>query len=216
MQVGPKLYVEGRDDENVVCQLLIRHGINATMGSTPRGDVHILVREAGGADKLLAAVPSILNLAEDSVGFVLDADGKTGRDGRWAAVSGRLREVGIEASSTISRTGFLAEHPRTGVRTGVWLMPDNDRDGTIEDLLLDLVASGDPLRELATEATDEAMRLDRRFPVPHRLKAIVHTWLAWQEQPGCAYGSAIHRRYFVHDVETALRFVNWVRSLLGQ
>jgi hypothetical protein len=47
-------------------------------------------------------------------------------------------------------------------------------------------------------------------------KAHVHTWLAWQEEPGTPMGLAITKKYLknVHS-EPCLRFISWIRRLYG-
>jgi hypothetical protein len=43
----------------------------------------------------------------------------------------------------------------------------------------------------------------------------VHTFLAWQEEPGRPMGESITRRYFQIDAPEALNFVEWIRRLLN-
>ena len=46
-------------------------------------------------------------------------------------------------------------------------------------------------------------------------KAVLHAWLAWQQEPGLPYGTAIRARYFMHDSPVAARFVAWFRRLFA-
>ncbi|WP_165224750.1 DUF3226 domain-containing protein [Aquisphaera insulae] len=98
-------------------------------------------------------------------------------------------------------------------RVGVWLMPDNVRDGTLEEFLRDLVADQDPIIGHAESATDRAKDLGAGFPPQDRLKALIHAWLAWQDVPGRPYGLAVKARSFRHDGPIAGRFVDWFRAL---
>ena len=50
---------------------------------------------------------------------------------------------------------------------------------------------------------------------PDVIKAEVHSWLAWQGEPGKPYGQAMMARYFQHDAAVAARFVAWFRRLYG-
>ena len=45
------------------------------------------------------------------------------------------------------------------------------------------------------------------------MKAQVHTFLAWQDEPGRPMGESITRRYFQINVPKALNFVEWIRKL---
>src|SRR5207253_6469977 len=107
----------------------------------------------------------------------------------------------------------IGESPTFKTRVGIWLMPDNQHDGTLDTFLRDLVQAADPLIGHAETATDTASQLGARFPAVHRLKAVLHAWLAWQEVPGKPYGTAIKAQYFRHDTPAALKFVEWFKSL---
>ena len=98
-------------------------------------------------------------------------------------------------------------------RVGVWLMPDNQRSGALEDFLADLVDCGDQLLPHAREATNDARTLGADFRKRDTQKAMVHAWLAWQRDPGCPYGTAIRAHYFRHDTAVADSFVNWFQRL---
>jgi hypothetical protein len=94
-------------------------------------------------------------------------------------------------------------------------MPDNQRDGKLENFLAELIAADDPLIGHAQKATAEARGLGATFSVPDVIKAEVHSWLAWQDEPGKPYGQAMMARYFQHDAAVAARFVAWFRRLYG-
>lgn len=48
-----------------------------------------------------------------------------------------------------------------------------------------------------------------------RPKAVIHTWLAWQEEPGTALGQAITKRYLDPSRDPAPAFRNWLLELFG-
>lgn len=74
---------------------------------------------------------------------------------------------------------------------------------------------GDSLFDYARESTENARAHGARYPeaVGETMKAVLHTWLAWQEEPGLPYGTAIRARYFRHDSEVAECFVRWFRRV---
>ena len=57
-----------------------------------------------------------------------------------------------------------------------------------------------------------AKRAGALFPDSRRDKAVLRTWLAWQEEPGLPYGLAVSRHYF-QDTSLARRFAGWFRRL---
>lgn len=94
-------------------------------------------------------------------------------------------------------------------------MPDNQHDGKLESFLQTLVDANDALFRYAVKTTRRAKRLGAPFSDSSRGKAEIHTWLAWQKEPGLPYGSAIRARYFTHDSPAATAFVAWFRQLFS-
>ena len=213
-QIEPSiLRVEGKDDTHAIVHLLLRHGVDCE--SIPvrirhaRGDEE---DPSGGADRLLAGMQTDVNASTGrSIGFVLDAD-EVLRD-RWSAVCGRLKPVGLTLPDEIPPEGFVGDAGLVQARVGVWLMPDNQRSGALEEFLRDLVESKDPLLPLADTSTQHAQERGARFSDSDRRKAVLHAWLAWQECPGLPYGTAIRAKYLGHDSAAALAFVAWFRRV---
>jgi hypothetical protein len=96
-------------------------------------------------------------------------------------------------------------------------MPDNVSRGMLETLLL-FCAEGanDPLLKFATKCADES-RAAHGAPwrEMHRDKALIHTFLAWQDPPGNPFGTAITARMLDPTTERARAFVDWVVTLFG-
>ena len=72
-------------------------------------------------------------------------------------------------------------------------MPDNRREGVLEQFLEDLVDDDDALFPIAERSTAEARRNGAEFPVADHQKAVLH---AWQKAPGLPYGTAIKVQFF--------------------
>ena len=209
-----QLRVEGPDDSHAIRHLLRRHGIDYDQKPLPQWFPSI--EETRGKDTLLENVErSVRASSGRSVGFVLDANSSL--QDRWNAIASRLRKLDLEMPDTIPPDGFVGKSATYGARVGVWLMPDNERDGALEHFLETLVAESDPLIEHARSATSQAKDLGARFADNDNAhtKAVLHAWLAWQENPGLPYGSAIRARYFRHDSPVAERFVAWFRQVFG-
>ena len=202
-----RLHVEGTDDSHALRHLLIRHGMDYDRQPWPLELPSI--ENLGGKPGLLAGAETAVRVSNNrSIGFVLDANSSI-LDG-WNAISSRLRRVGVATPDEIPQEGFVGEAETYRARVGVWLMPDNQREGTLEHFLRDLVRGGDPLlpyaEEAATHAKDE---LGAEFSADDADKAVLHTWLAWQQEPGLPYGTAMRARYFRDDSPAARAFVTW-------
>ena len=203
---GNAAYLEGKDDEHVIGQLLIRHGVDSQ--SIPE-----LVDAKGKPGVLRAITVSVRAGTGRSLAFVLDANADP--TDTWNGVRSRLQSVGVEAPRKIPAGGFIGESSEFATRVGVWLMPDNRRTGALEDFLKDLIDVEDQLLPHAEDSTSAAQERGARFPLVAAKKAVLHTWLAWQEEPGRPYGLAIKAHYLRDDSDAARRFVLWFRRLFG-
>lgn len=213
----PELRVESNDDLHAVIHLLERHGfafdekhcqvelvVSAPKSSAGSGSVDFLLQGMEQAIKLAVNKP---------IGFVLDADENP--VSRWESVRNHLRNVEVDCPNSSPKDGFIGKSSLSRATVGVWMMPDNASPGRLEDFLASLIAHADPLIEHAGKSTDTAASLGAKFPVIHRSKALIHTWLAWQEIPGKPFGIAMKARYFQHDKPAALEFVDWFRRLFS-
>ena len=211
----PKLYVEGKDDIHAIRNLLVRNGINLPIRKQPVGDVAPSVpelQETNGKQKLLDTIKTAVPVSSDRpVGFVLDADDRP--QDRWSAVRARLREFELDPPNDIPADGYITDVERYKTRVDVWLMPDNRQEGALEKFLMDLIDKDDDcLLPLAESSTQEAHDKGAKFPMP---KAVLHTWLAWQKNPGLPYGAAINAQFFRHDSPATLAFVAWYKRLFS-
>ena len=95
-------------------------------------------------------------------------------------------------------------------------MPDNQRGGALEEFLQDLINEQDPMLPLAKTSTANAKAAGASFPDSKKSKAMLHTWLAWQEEPGLPYGVAIKAKYFGNDSPVAQAFVAWYKRVFRE
>jgi hypothetical protein len=76
-----------------------------------------------------------------------------------------------------------------------------------------LIPQGDLLWSRAKESVAAIPEGERRFSRVAQSKAAIHTWLAWQKEPGTPLGQAITARYLDSQAPHAQQFVNWVQRL---
>ena len=96
-------------------------------------------------------------------------------------------------------------------RVGVWIMPNNEAPGKLEDFLSSLVPEQDELFTHATEVVDNLPI--QRFKDKDKPKAVIHTWLAWQSSPGRPYGTAITAGFLNAHAPQADVLVAWLNHL---
>lgn len=206
------LLVEGKDDLNVIAHLL-RHHL-----AIEKVEEVVNIQDKESVNNLLDGLRNDLQRSElERLGIILDADFPP--ENRWAALRDRLTRLaditvaGLPTAPAADGLIFPAQRQDREVRVGVWLMPDNQRSGMLEDFVSFLVPAGDLLWGRTKTVVADIPTDQRRFPTQHQSKAEIHTWLAWQEEPGKPLGLAIRARYLDAAAPHAQRFVGWLRQL---
>jgi len=212
------LLVEGKDDLHVMCNLFkVRKVPKAFEVECPRSDQD--ADENGGIEKLLDAVPRrLLESDLERLAVVMDADDK-GPKKRWTQVRDRLRNKGYDGvpeDFPKAEVLDLSLRPQTqrSVRFAVWVMPDNDSEGMLEDFVAKLIPEDDEMHPLVGGFLDSIPEDKRRFKARHRPKARIHSWLAVQKEPGKPMGQAIKAKYLDTNREAVQRFLKWITDVL--
>lgn len=196
------LLVEGKDDEHVFLSLLAHYNVpNA-----------FRVKNTNGINKLMDA----LELEVDSnelkhIGVVVDAD--VVLEDRWKALKSVLVKSGYNSIPSTPNLNGTVIHDEERPTVGIWLMPNNVLPGMIEDFIKFLVPEDDVLWPLAEDAVQRVIATDRKFRLSYTSKAHLHTWLAWQEEPGGPMGQAITKRYLNANAPYAQELISWIRQL---
>ena len=210
------LLVEGDDDAHAIKHLLRQYGCICPIKDDKRrenwSENAPMITPVGDVDSLLDGMPSRIKLSNGrSVGFVLDADEVAGD--RWRDVCRYVANIGLPIPSQIPTDGYVDISSEYHTRVGVWLMPDNRHSGALEAFLKDLVDNNDQLLSVAEDSTEKARKAGARFPDTKQDKAVIRTWLAWQEEPGLPYGLAVSKHYFAHNTALAGTFVGWFKRV---
>jgi hypothetical protein len=94
-------------------------------------------------------------------------------------------------------------------------MPNNRVNGILEDFVRELIPLPDTLLGYVKLSVAGIPAAERRFSDTHVSKAIIHTWLAWQEDPGTPMGLALTKRYIDAHSPYAAPFLQWVTQLFN-
>ncbi len=200
------LLVEGTDDEHVLKHICGNRGVAHLDEVKPHGSV----------DTLLESIPVRLKASEDGdiVGVVIDAD--TNVDASWHSLRDRLIDVGYQdVPADPAPDGTILDPPAGTLlpRVGIWIMPDNRTSGILEDFLRFLVPQEGHLFKHVQSSVATIPEGERRFSAVTEPKAIIHTWLAWQKEPGKPLGTAITARFLDPNVAQVDVLVSWLNRL---
>ena len=202
-----RLLVEGKNDQHVIWNLAERLQLKETF--------EVVAKES--YRQLMEALPVELkgtNVVE-RLGIVVDADECS--DTHWQAIRNILLKSGFYSNlpKVLPEDGLIVEpDDKEQLIVGAWIMPDNRLSGMMEDFVACMIPEGDQLLNEADAVLKhlEGNRLNRYKPV-HHAKARIHTWLAWQDEPGMPMGTAITCRVLSTDKELCGRFVSWLCKL---
>lgn len=92
-------------------------------------------------------------------------------------------------------------------------MPDNSLPGTLEHFAGMLIPANDVLWPVAQDTVKHVESLDQRFRVVDEMKAMIHTWLAWQKEPGRPIGLSITKRFLDPDNVSAQPLLDWLKLM---
>lgn len=208
MAAQKRLYVEGPDDQHVIYSLMKYYQLEDLF----------MVEPKTGIDNLLKALrvqlkPLDEDIPLDRLGILVDAD--TDMSARWTAIRTVLMRSGYATVPQEPDTlGTIIQQDGRPV-IGVWLMPSNDRNGILEDFIRLLVPAGDRLWPQAEACVSHITNEDRRFSPERYSKALIHTRLAWQAEPGKPLGQSITARYLDPDAPNAQELIAWLRRLFA-
>ena len=198
--------VEGTDDEHVLKHICGNRDI-------PHLDE---VESQDGVENLIESLGVRLTLSEegDVIGVVIDAD--TEISDRWQSIRGRITGVGYQnVPDQPDPDGTILDPPARTLlpRLGVWIMPNNRTSGILEDFLRFLVPKSNILFDHAKASVAAIPEGERRFKQLAEPKAVIHTWLAWQEEPGLPFGTAITARFLDPSVAEVDVLAAWLKRL---
>jgi hypothetical protein len=214
------LLVEGPDDWHA-----FNHMIHKSTGAFPLYELGHCDNDDGVLD-VLSGMTEASTKTQTIIGAVLDADqcrkedaGDEGIQSRIRSLQGRLGKF-YAIPAKFPEEGLILppikelDQDRLPV-LGIWLMPDNVRDGIFEDLLRAAMApeSEKYISGVVDQATKDRMT---GFRDVERPKAIVKTHIAWQNPTLKNLGEAISAKHFDNLLPACQSFLDWLNRLFGE
>jgi len=201
---GKKLLVEGGDDQHVIWALCERFQIVENFD----------IIDCEGLNNLLEQIPIRFKQSDvETIGVIIDADQDL--QTRYSSLKNILSKQGFILPEQIDKKGLIETNVENKT-IGLWIMPNNLLNGMLEDFISFLVPKEDKLMpEVKSFLLHiEAQQLNKYF-LTHESKALIHSWLALQEDPGTPLGLAITKRYLTTNQETCVNLIKWLSVLYG-
>jgi hypothetical protein len=222
---GKVLLVEGPDDRDF-CLSALRHSKLENVliePKTPRESNPNIRRN--GVDNLLTALELQINKLFEAdgpvaLGVVLDADHKTGDPScdfgfsvRRYQVATILAQHGWQPALSGLSMGEVFQNSNGLPPIGLWVMPNHQNDGMLEDFVTPLV-KGLAQQNLLAHAQHTVSHLPIQLfnPALHTTKANIATWRAWQKPPGSALSKLITSGDLDLSLSPAAEFIDWLKA----
>lgn len=190
--------LEGKTDEIIV---------SAVMETLRIQNVQFEV--CSGIRNLLNDLPALIKESDmRSIGIIVDANESL--ETRWESIRDKLirSDLEIELPKTPCHCGTVQEFGDQVI--GIWVMPDNQKSGVLEDFFAELIPKDD-VWELACDFVERAM--DKGIPV-NESKSKVYAWLSIVA-PGMQMGTAFKANKIEFDTTNYKNFENWIKALCG-
>jgi hypothetical protein len=202
--IRKQLLVEGNDDMHVILALCQKFEINKTFD----------IIDCKGIENLIEQIPVRFKQPDvDAIGIIIDAD--TDLKSRWNNLKQIFSDQGIPLPVELPAEGLIVKESGS-ITIGIWIMPNNNVNGMLEDFITFLVPNDDKLLPIIKDNLNiiESKQLNKYKPI-HKSKAVIHSWLATQEDPGTPMGLGITKRYLTTEEEICLKLVNWLNRLFN-
>lgn len=210
------LYVEGQDDYYVILHLCKEYQI-----VIPE---YFYIHDCKGKDEALKKISGLSNpidLKLKMVGIILDADESIAS--RWEQITDKLKRISsnYKIPENINSKGTIIEAINSDEeefpKIGIWSMPNNEKEGMLEDFLMEMAEQSNYTGgiQYAKNCVEKAKENNlTSFKDTHKSKAIVHTYLAWHNEPSFTFGKAIAKKEsFNPNTPLTKDFIEWLKNL---
>ncbi|HIF9459126.1 TPA: DUF3226 domain-containing protein [Photobacterium damselae] len=201
-KTGPVVLTEGTNDCHVIVALCQAHSVPHEFG----------FYSCDSDNQAIQRFRLLLNGSDcpEKLAIVLDADAPN-LASRWSCLSQILTSKGYQVPETPTPEGTILTDDNLP-RVGVWLMPDNTVDGMLEDFCMKLAAEAS-FGEVQTFLDSAKQSGLANYKDVHNSKALIHCYLATQDEPGSPLGLAITKKVLSPDQPSAHIFTNWLKSV---
>ena len=203
--------VEGESDRQVVSNLLTREcrGVNGddVKISSRRGKEGVI---SDAINQLRSSV--FASGSHGALGIIVDADDDMAAF--WVEIKSNLASYGVQLPDVPNAIGTVADASSGRFRVGVWIMPDNEHHGELEDFLAEMVPSSDGVWPLSKDYIERIPEGERKFG-RKKTRAEVLSWIATRRRPG-RFDEAIKDGDLNTDAPLCQTFIAWLNRLFAE
>ena len=203
------LVVEGQNDQHLVLHLC--------RTVRPELEQSFEFHNAQGLSSVINSVRGFVNQPGlTAVGFVVDGDEDPQE--HWRRVIDRIAvaypDMQLPVAPEPSGTIVPEDSDMGSPRIGIWVMPDNQSAGELEDFVVQMIPDGDLVWPRSVAYIVDIPPPARRFEDNKITKSQVHAWLAARRFPGLM-GIAVRDGDLTVNGPLCQRFLAWLARLFA-
>lgn len=123
-----------------------------------------------------------------------------------------LKPFGFNKRDAPILSGFYFDHDDGLPSIGLWIMPDNKKEGMIENWLESCINSSE--EKLYKQAKLAVQKIkDPKFKEHSRVKAQISTWLSWQKSPGHGLYSIAYNDLLDENKNEYKNLCSWLKGV---
>jgi hypothetical protein len=147
-----------------------------------------------------------------TLGIVVDADENI--ENIWQNIHKIFSSNIIHLPTDLPSDGLI--EISKNLKIGIWVMPNNQTTGILEDFIQYLIPIEDQLMmEIDIHIENVETKNLQKYNSNNKTKAKIHSWLALQDSPGTPIGKAISYKYFDTKNPECKVFKDWLDKLFN-
>lgn len=212
------LLVEGITDKSFFDSLCKHHNLNAAIKVTNPSDIKAAnYNTKQGAIQLLdLLVLQLIDGSLEKLSIVVDCDVAAHGGG----LANTINQIGSvlkphgysDTPKHLKSAGFYFENNDGLPQVGLWVMPDNKSEGAIEEWLSSCIEQSQRALYDHAKATVQALP-NKLFPPIRQSKAVIATWLAWQQVPGCERSYTVKNNLLDSSAVNYDGLIEWLTTM---
>lgn len=231
-----ELYVEGRNDQCIIASIGYQNNLKPDKDKCALLFGEHLVnikcdnkKSNGSDDTAYELFKDALTIPQQygAIAIIVDADDidkKRAQDRLQKFIkiinAATAKEKVYDTNISLSANGIvlspLKEHSAIYPQLGLWIMPDNKNSGAIESFLwqggpkTDYQDTYNEVNRIVSELEKKDNPKIMHYIGNHHNKALVHTFLAWVEDPGNPMGTSIDKKCWNINAKLVKDFIDWL------
>jgi hypothetical protein len=213
------LLVEGYGDRDFFEQVCKQLPLNPVVKVATSKDFQFGKNTKEDVFKLLPGLLKRIEARElERLAIVVDAD-KAEHGSGYDKTIARFIQIFADYDFALAESktnGLLFKHADELADIGVWIMPNNQDEGILEDFIKECVAETEqPLFDHAIDVV-ENLPEPKKFAKHHYSKAEIATWLAWQKPPGHGFYYTVSDNLLNTDHPLFQEMQEWLDAVFAE